>query len=841
MTSTAPLTCTLHPAVADVVPEPLRALRRWIVWRLEAKDGKLDKVAKDPRNPKHGGCLSWGDPSRWVSFEEALEAARKAGDGFGLGFIVGEGLVAIDLDDCLDAEGVAKAWARPLLTALDAVGAYLELSPRGRGLRAFVRGELPRAVKHPFAPEGDKLESWSHSRWVSITGRRTSEESDVPECDVVELLATIAPEVRDTTPHSPQESNGTSSTPEGCPERIIAHLRTLAEERLAKGEGRNDLLFFLCGQIRDNEGTLAQCEQFARGFVELAKGFPRSHRFEVKEALDAAKSAMKGPKREPWQDSLDALASSPGIAAQRSQESRAGGFLIGESRDPEEDGPPPQWEAGDNEGEEQEPQWEGEPRDLDAQEPPPVFPADFLEALDVDTRDLLASVCESFDSPFEVPTLVALSTVSAMALRGVEQRAFPQFKVEPFSIFTMGGVPPDEGKSALLSTIGGPVRKRAAEVLEAAKLAKRRADAAKSGLEELRKATLRKAGKGEDCTAALEDVETRLALLEVPPPRLFYTKDATDAAIAGILESCEGRAALFSAEVPALENLLPIFVDKASAVASTVLSAWSGEDVEQTRTTRVASVEKARMAVCILAQPRILADLISRHVNLAHSGLLSRFLFTCPQSAKAEATLDPRTRPHFPERRVEAWERRMLDLGRWCDSFDNPGLVTFASESQDVLAELIREKHRRCSKGGDWHGPFEDIATRTPKHAARIAVALHLLRHGQRCFERKVSPEDTSAGVALARHSTESWKHFLDGESPARRLALRILEVARGAGGVVAKREIHERLKGGKDYSHREQAFELLASHNLAKSFEVETGGKPRSMVAIHPKARATP
>src|SRR5690606_37862763 len=160
---------------------------------------------------------AWGDCTRLADFGTAFASARAAGEGYGVGFVLllEDGFAALDLDDCLDAEGVAKPWARPLLDGLELLDAYLEVSPRGRGLRAFVKAELPRAVKHLLAPEGDKLEAWSHSRWVSITGRRISEESEVPECDVVELLATIAPEVKGEPPSDPQENhhNGTSSTP----------------------------------------------------------------------------------------------------------------------------------------------------------------------------------------------------------------------------------------------------------------------------------------------------------------------------------------------------------------------------------------------------------------------------------------------------------------------------------------------------------------------------------------------------------------------------------------------------------------------------------------------------
>lgn len=65
--------------------------------------------------------------------------------GAGLGFVLGDGVVGVDLDHCHWPEpGTLKPWAAQIV---EAVGGYTEISPSGTGVHIFAEGALPKGFK----------------------------------------------------------------------------------------------------------------------------------------------------------------------------------------------------------------------------------------------------------------------------------------------------------------------------------------------------------------------------------------------------------------------------------------------------------------------------------------------------------------------------------------------------------------------------------------------------------------------------------------------------------------------------------------------------------------------
>src|SRR5690606_38874877 len=65
---------------------------------------------------------------------------------------------------------------------METLGCYYEISPSGSGLRGFVR---TNQIGGEFSKEcGDGLiEAWDNRRFITITGRRVSDDSEVPELE----------------------------------------------------------------------------------------------------------------------------------------------------------------------------------------------------------------------------------------------------------------------------------------------------------------------------------------------------------------------------------------------------------------------------------------------------------------------------------------------------------------------------------------------------------------------------------------------------------------------------------------------------------------------------------
>ena len=68
----------------DNIPERIRKLRRWVVWRWRRRKKKWDK----PPLRTDGRLASVDDPETWYSFGEAT-AALQTGKFDGIGFVLG--------------------------------------------------------------------------------------------------------------------------------------------------------------------------------------------------------------------------------------------------------------------------------------------------------------------------------------------------------------------------------------------------------------------------------------------------------------------------------------------------------------------------------------------------------------------------------------------------------------------------------------------------------------------------------------------------------------------------------------------------------------------------------
>ena len=115
-------------------------------------------VAKRPVTPD-GRPASVTDPGTWSTYD----AARRSRVGDGLGYVLGDGIACLDLDDCLDERGRPNALARAVLARVP--DAYVEISPSGRGLHIW--GRAPEA---PGRRRGG-LEAYSAGRYITVTGR----------------------------------------------------------------------------------------------------------------------------------------------------------------------------------------------------------------------------------------------------------------------------------------------------------------------------------------------------------------------------------------------------------------------------------------------------------------------------------------------------------------------------------------------------------------------------------------------------------------------------------------------------------------------------------------------
>jgi primase-polymerase (primpol)-like protein len=150
-----------------VVPDDLREIDQWVLWRYEDRKGKGAKVPYQVS----GGRASSVDACTWANLDAVTDEWRRKPSVYaGLGFVFSSSdpFCGIDLDDSLDAEEKVKPWARGIVERFG--DTYMEISPSGAGLRIWIRGSVPASL--PGVRVGDgQIEIYDHARYFAVTGR----------------------------------------------------------------------------------------------------------------------------------------------------------------------------------------------------------------------------------------------------------------------------------------------------------------------------------------------------------------------------------------------------------------------------------------------------------------------------------------------------------------------------------------------------------------------------------------------------------------------------------------------------------------------------------------------
>ena len=150
------------------VPEALRSLPHWLLWKLEEKPG-AKKPAKMPyyANGKRRTGQQGSAPDRAALADYSTAAAAVAqhqATGMGFAFLPDDGLIGIDLDNMVDANtGEISPLAQRII---EACNSYTELSPSGRGFHIYVAGSTQTAKDNAKG-----IEMFCGRQFFTVTGK----------------------------------------------------------------------------------------------------------------------------------------------------------------------------------------------------------------------------------------------------------------------------------------------------------------------------------------------------------------------------------------------------------------------------------------------------------------------------------------------------------------------------------------------------------------------------------------------------------------------------------------------------------------------------------------------
>lgn len=174
------------PVNFDEIPDALRKLPRWCLWRYELRRDESTGASHWTKIPYRANdrWAKTSDLSTWGQFKSArlfYTISRSNPNPYdGIGFLIAPdaGQIGVDLDSAIDpVTGQPWPWAQPIIDTL--APSYGELSPSGRGLKFIVAGEaLPtQKTGGNFRPlpaawnanEGAAVELY-HRKFFTFTG-----------------------------------------------------------------------------------------------------------------------------------------------------------------------------------------------------------------------------------------------------------------------------------------------------------------------------------------------------------------------------------------------------------------------------------------------------------------------------------------------------------------------------------------------------------------------------------------------------------------------------------------------------------------------------------------------
>lgn len=228
----------------DTIPQELRDLRQWCVWRYE-KDPDSQKETKIPYQigfhhkirPNDSSCFH---PYFLIQDEPQIAFIIQASDPF----------CGIDLDDCL-TDGELNEDAKKVVDLLGPVS-YCEISPSGTGIKLTTRAKKPSGSASVFKCGKQKVEIYDFNRFWTITGDILGDYSKILEGQAAleEALSKILTPLELEKRPAPPSTKTVPILAGGSRDGLIIRANKYLESVPVPGEGnRNNILFKTAGHI----------------------------------------------------------------------------------------------------------------------------------------------------------------------------------------------------------------------------------------------------------------------------------------------------------------------------------------------------------------------------------------------------------------------------------------------------------------------------------------------------------------------------------------------------------------------------------------------------------------
>lgn len=169
----------------DNLPHMLKRRNRFCCWQYELRDGHKTKV---PYSPVTRRRAKTDDPTTFCDFATAIAAVG----GFnGIGYLVGDEVCAIDLDDCFNEDDSLGPVSQDVVNNFK--DSYMERSPSGKGLRIIFQtpGFAYDIVKYYINNRKYGLEVYvagATNRFVTLTGNVYRDGDVIDQTEALQIV-----------------------------------------------------------------------------------------------------------------------------------------------------------------------------------------------------------------------------------------------------------------------------------------------------------------------------------------------------------------------------------------------------------------------------------------------------------------------------------------------------------------------------------------------------------------------------------------------------------------------------------------------------------------------------
>lgn len=798
------------------VPVELRELSQWICWRFAERDGKETKL---PVSPETGLRVDVTDAAKWVSFERAVDRAgvRNDIDGIGFAFRDGGGLVGIDLDDCL-TDGQLSEFARGVVQRFH--GTYAEVSPSGRGLKLWVRGEVPVAPDETGRKIPKRgLEVYCRGRYFTVTGRRWVDESSGRHADsepaVVNFGEAVAEWFREMFP---EKSAAVAVETRKVQPAFLPHDVNEIVQRASQAKNGEKFRQLFDGDLSGYSDDHSSADQALCNLLAFWCGRDAGLMDQVFRA--------SGLMRKKW-ERADYRESTIAKAIESCRETFQGSQAVVST---EQVNPPQAWEPL---------------IPITAPEPPEILPEDLPFPLSQFAGELTAAS--------ETPGALAVMGILGVLAVCVQKR----FRVqndgqhsEQLSLYLLSAAMPGERKSSVMKAIREPLslwERMEAERLQpeiAEVSSRRKTDEAR--IVYLRGQSAKNNDPQERAILVSELMSLERDLPEVPAVPVLTTSDATLEGLALAMRSQGERMAVVSDEGGQFENLAGIYTS-GQVKLDLALQGFDGGEVRIVRAGREPVVLKnPALSFALSVQPAVLQQACSNPAFRGR-GLVQRFLFACPGQRVGYREL-PDVAPQVSAVSRGAWESivlRLLNEQQAVNDFGEPVArsINLERAAAHVWKSYQREMEPQNRPGGRWH--FETgWASKFPGSVARIAGVLHcaMTAHSRCSPDAVLLSESTmqaavSLGRKLEQHALKAFS--LAGLNDVEKLAAKIAGwLQHKQATVVSRRDIQRGPCSGLSREEMADALDLLADNHWLRVRGSKAGaiGRPTEEYDVNPE-----